>query len=179
LARTDETSPRPLLHGGCRGKRSRRGSPAGSRGTMMPNKPNCPKRDTEAVSRSRPADRIPSIPLFYHFTIPVRCRWCKTNPIPGRAGWDEARGAWGAVAPNKANSRRASFIGPCLAGRPLIPAKQTQFDPTGAPSRAKCEKQTQSAPVGKGSVGQAPPYRQDPPRQTKPIPGERASSGPT
>jgi hypothetical protein len=130
---------------------------------MMPNKPNCPKRDTEAVSRSRPADRIPSIPLFYHFTIPVQCRWRETNPIPGRAGWDEARGAWGAVAPNKANSRRASFIGPCLAGRPLIPAKQTQFGPAGRQAGGvrgrKCAKQTQFGPSG-ASVRNQPNFGQ-------------------
>jgi hypothetical protein len=80
-ARTNETSPSPLRHGGCRVKQSQFASPAGTPRTKMPNKPNCPKRGTEAVSRSRPADRIPSIPLFYHSTIPVRCRWCKTNPI--------------------------------------------------------------------------------------------------
>jgi hypothetical protein len=104
LARTNETSPSPLLHGGSRVKQSQFGSPAGTRGTMMPNKPNCPKRGTEAVSRSRPADRIPSIPLFYHSTIPVRCRWCKTKPISRCAQWAGAgrRGRRRAIVPNKA-----------------------------------------------------------------------------
>jgi hypothetical protein len=40
--------------------------------------------------------RYPIIPLFYHSTIPVRCRWCRTNPISrrgrvGRGLGDEGR----------------------------------------------------------------------------------------
>jgi hypothetical protein len=98
--------------------RSRLGSPAGTRGTMMQDKPNYPKRGTEAVSRSRPADRIPSIPLFYHSTIPVRCRWCETNPISG-SQWADA----GAGCTNKPNLRR------CRVGQGHRDecAKQSQF----------------------------------------------------
>jgi hypothetical protein len=47
---------------------------------------------TNPISGSWPAGGIPSIPLFYHSTIQARYRLCKTNPIPGGAGWD---GAWG------------------------------------------------------------------------------------
>jgi len=50
---------------------------------------------TNPISGSRPAGGIPSIPLFYYSTIPVRCQSCETNPIPGGAGRD---GAWGTRA---------------------------------------------------------------------------------
>ena len=45
--------------------------------------------DVEQMCKTNPiwgtwlAGGIPSIPLFYHSTIPVRCRLCETNPICG------------------------------------------------------------------------------------------------
>jgi hypothetical protein len=112
---------------------NRLGSPVGTRGTMMQNKPNCPKRGTEAVSRSRPADRIPSIPLFYHSTIPVQCRWCKTKPISRCAQWGGAwrRRPWRAIVPNKAKLGQDGRSG----GRHIRDAccaEQTQFGPAPA-----------------------------------------------
>ena len=47
---------------------------------IAPNKPNCPKRGTEAVSGVAASER-PIIPVFHHSTIPVRCLSCETNPI--------------------------------------------------------------------------------------------------
>jgi hypothetical protein len=69
-----ETKPIPAVRGGTR--------PGGTRNEGQ-NKPNCPKRGTEAVSRSRPGGGIPSIPLLYHSTIPIGCQSCETNPILG------------------------------------------------------------------------------------------------
>jgi hypothetical protein len=98
-------------------------------------------RKTNPISGSWPAGGIPSIPLFYHSPIPVRCYrakrtqfgWsaaaaeaemrktnpiseevsslkcqvssesCKTNPIPGAAGWDGASGATDAGKMRKTN----------------------------------------------------------------------------
>jgi len=37
--------------------------------------------ETNPISGSWPTSGIPIIPLFYHSTIPVRCRLCETNPI--------------------------------------------------------------------------------------------------
>jgi hypothetical protein len=44
-------------------------------------------RQTNPISESRPAGGIPRIPPFYHSTIQVRYRLCKTKPIStGSAG---------------------------------------------------------------------------------------------
>jgi hypothetical protein len=48
-------------------------------GSASPESGTC---KTNPISRSRPAGGVLSIPLFYHSTIPIRCRLCKTNPIP-------------------------------------------------------------------------------------------------
>jgi hypothetical protein len=70
--------------------------------------PNRAKRTQfRAVGRLRPgpiaskqsqsaAGGYPTIPLFHHSSIPIPCLSCKTNPIPGGAGWDGAPGAWDA-----------------------------------------------------------------------------------
>jgi hypothetical protein len=101
----------------------------------MPNKPNCPKRGTEAVSRSRPADRIPSIPLFYHFTIAVRYRGCQTNPI------SESR----SVGAGDRSCETNPIGGSPMAGLGSWLNKQTQFAaaPGGTRRRGQCAKQSQ------------------------------------
>jgi hypothetical protein len=53
--------------------RGRPGGPAGD-----------PLRQTNPISGSWPAGGIPSIPVFYHSTILVRCRLCETKPISAR-----------------------------------------------------------------------------------------------
>ena len=82
--------------------------------------------------------RYPIIPLFYHSTIPVRCRLCrtnpisrrgrvgrglgdegqtcKTNPIPAGTGWDEAKGAWDAGQPCKTKPISPAGMGPAVRG---------------------------------------------------------------
>ncbi len=51
---------------------------------------------TKPISGRWPTDGISSISLFYHSTIPVRCRLCETNPIwpgPDGAGSRQVRDA--------------------------------------------------------------------------------------
>ena len=66
------------------------GGPAGIQGELCETNPIRSSRTgwaggqlckTNPVSGSWPAGAIPSIPLFYHSTIPVRCRSCQTKPI--------------------------------------------------------------------------------------------------
>jgi hypothetical protein len=89
--------------------------------------------------KTHPAGEICTISLFYHSTIPVRCRLCKTNPVwlvPGPRG-----GAWdapyepGPIAQNKANFRG---IGRKRHRRPERPAP--------VPARQACE--TKPIPAG-------------------------------
>ena len=73
------------------------------------------------------AVEYPSIPLFYHSTIPIRCRLCKTNPVgpagPGSRRAKDAKqsqtwanwGIWGTARQWRPRSPRAKY------------AKRTQF----------------------------------------------------
>ncbi len=74
------SNPRPIMQNEPNSRRGRAGPSLGDEGRLC---------KTNPISGSRPARGIPSIPLFYYSTIPVRCRLCKTKPIspdrsPGR-----------------------------------------------------------------------------------------------
>ncbi len=47
--------------------------------------------ETNPIPEGWPVGGIPSIPLFHHSTIPIRCRSCKTKPISGGAGGTRPR----------------------------------------------------------------------------------------
>jgi hypothetical protein len=65
--------------------------------------------------------RYPSAPLFYHFTIPIRCLSCETNPIPGCAGRDE-----GQMRQTKPNLGAPGTSG----GRPATEGQWRRTNPT-------------------------------------------------
>ena len=73
---------------------------------------------------SRPS-RYPTIPLFYHSTIPIRCQSCETNPISAEAGrWDRPivrnePNLPGPIVRNKPNFRRKRRKGKYCAGKEL------------------------------------------------------------
>jgi hypothetical protein len=138
--------------------------------------------------------RYPMVPLCYHSTIPVRCRWCETNPI--RPGLGRARYPGGRKMQNEPNLGRGGGVGGTEC------TKRTQFGPTredrrGRPHRMgglHCAKQTQFGPAGlhqgrsvrnepnsrRGRVGRGlgDAGRGGLSRQTKPIPGEPGFIGP-
>ncbi len=58
-------------------------SPAGTRGPVVQNKPNCPKRGTEAVSRSRPV----ASPVFHYSSAGCRCHRQARHPHAVARSW--------------------------------------------------------------------------------------------
>ncbi len=129
----------------------------------------------EPNSSSRPGGGIPSIPLFYHSTIPARCRLCKTNPICGGARWDEGKRA-----------KQSQFFDCGLwiqdslaAGRPLRAARPgagCTNEPNswnyadreiGVPGSANYAKRTRFSPPAE-EVGRGRPTYQEPIVQNEP-----------
>jgi hypothetical protein len=113
---------------------------------------------TNPISESASAGRIPSLPLFYRSTIPVRCQSCKTNPISSRRrrpdGGDYAEqsqtwGDWGIWA------KRLS-CGAWL-GRGVKRAKRTQFGPAGSGCWGR-NAQNKAKLGGTGTFRQRPSY---------------------
>jgi hypothetical protein len=134
------------------------GSPTGARGT------------NRAKQSQSPAE-MPTIPLFYHSTIPVRCLSCKTKPT-----W-----LGGAGAPTGGRCETNPILEPRPAGRRGQLYRQTQFPPLCRSGDrhsqgADCAERTQSAerrPVGRGQRAKERrgrvPRRRSQPCETKPI----------
>ena len=103
------------------------------RGAIAPNKPNCPKRGTEAASAGR--------------LRPRRGEMCKTKPIPGHAG---GAGDEGQMRETKPNQGELGYLGDrTVAGRAQGKcAKQTQFARRGRGRRPWDAVQTKPIPAG-------------------------------
>ena len=123
---------------------------------------------TNPIPVSLPAGGIPSIPVFYHSTIPVQYRLCETNPIPGGRGNPSFHYSIIPVFQSDADcAKRTQFpavsggMWPQGSGMRGNRAKRTQLaarlggtGPQGRETRGKCAKRTQFAarPVARASL---------------------------
>ncbi len=92
---------------------------------IVRNEPNCPRRGTETVSESRAPGRIPSVPLFYHSTIPIRRRLYEQSQFPH--GGDRAEASKAASATGRVDCAKQSQF---ASGVPAHLWRGYQGDPT-------------------------------------------------
>jgi hypothetical protein len=81
--------------------------------SIVQNEPNSQEPGADCAKRTQfrpgPWLRCPTIPLFYHSTIPIRCLSCETKPISRLriADWGQTCGGTPALRPADSGLRRA------------------------------------------------------------------------
>jgi hypothetical protein len=88
-------------------------------GRPGPRRANCAKRSQFPAGRD-----TPTIPIFHYSSIPVRCRLCKTKPIPAGPGGMGPRER-GAIVQNEPNFGERTGRGrePVVQTKPICPTR--------------------------------------------------------